>query len=327
LARTLARTGVFGATGYTGRELTRWLRRHPRVEVAFETGSASGFLPHEEGVLQHAHVYFLALPHGRSADYAARLRNAQPQSLIIDLSADLRIKSPAEHERWYGHPQKQPTLSSSAVFGLSEVARTELRGAKIVANPGCYATSALLPLAPLLRDRLIEPDDIVIDSKSGASGAGRALREDLLFCEVNESFSAYAPGRAHRHIGEIEETLERVAGVRPTVIFTPHLLPIERGILSAIYVRTREGADGLRASLRRAYGSEPFVRVLDGSALPRLRDVTHTNECHIAVVGIEGTHGRAIVFSALDNLVKGAAGQAIQNMNIALGFDETEALR
>jgi N-acetyl-gamma-glutamyl-phosphate reductase len=325
LEQRRARTGVFGATGYTGRELSRWLRRHGRASIEFETGSAAGFIPHEDGLSRDADVYFLALPHGVSADYAARLREGRPAALIVDLSADLRIKDPAEHAKWYGHAQKQPALSSASVFGLSEVLRDRIRGARLVANPGCYATSVLLPLVPLLRDRLIDPAEIIVDAKSGTSGAGRSLRDDLLFCEVNESLSAYAPGRSHRHIGEIEETLEKTAGVRPEIIFTPHLLPIERGILSSIYVKTSKDAAALRDSLRGAYGAERFVKILDEGALLRIRDVANTNDCHVAVV--DAKPGRAIVFSALDNLVKGAAGQAIQNMNIALGFDEAEGLK
>lgn len=318
-----ARAGVFGATGYTGAELVRWLKRHARVEVAFQTGSSPGFLPHEEGRRVQADIYFLALPHGVSADYARGLRTFAPESLIVDLSADLRIKDGGEHERWYGGPQKAPELSKTAVFGLTEVFRESLKGAKLVANPGCYATTVMLPLIPLLRAHLIDPDSIIVDAKSGASGAGRSLRDDLLFCEVNESFGAYAPGRKHRHIGEIEETLERATGTRPEILFTPHLLPVERGILASLYVKTDAPTEALAAELRQAYSPSPFVRVID--APPKLRDVNHTNECHIAVV--PGKKGWAIVFSALDNLVKGAAGQAIQNMNVAQGFDETDGLR
>lgn len=320
-----ARAGVFGATGYTGRELSRWLRRHGRASIEFETGSAAGFLPHEEGVRRDADAYFLALPHGVSAEYAARLREKRPDALIVDLSADLRIKDPKEHERWYGHAPKEPALSRASVFGLTEVFRGEIAGARLIANPGCYATSILLPLVPLLRAKLIDPADVIVDSKSGASGAGRSLREDLLFCEVNESLSAYSAGRSHRHLGEVEEALERATGVRPEIVFTPHLLPIERGILSAIYVKTSRDAAAVRDALAAAYDAERFVKVLGAGELPRVRDVAHTNECHIAVT--EAKPGSVILFSALDNLVKGAAGQAIQNMNVALGFDEADGLR
>jgi N-acetyl-gamma-glutamyl-phosphate reductase len=180
----------------------------------------------------------------------------------------------------------------------------------------------MLPLLPLIKSRLVEPDDIIVDATSGVSGAGRALREDLLFCEVEGNFSIYSQGRRHRHIGEIEETIERHTGVRPSLTFSPHLLPVERGILSAIYVRTGRPADELRRALFAYFEGSPFVRVVDPA--PKLKDVNHTNLCLISVH--EGAPGRAILVSALDNLVKGAAGQAIQNMNVALGFDEAEGL-
>jgi N-acetyl-gamma-glutamyl-phosphate reductase len=205
---------------------------------------------------------------------------------------------------------------------LTEVYRERLRGARLVANPGCYATSVLLPLVPLLRDQLVEPDDIVVDAKSGASGAGRALREDLLFCELADDFSAYSPGRSHRHVGEMEAVLEERTGKRVALTFCPHLLPVKRGILSALYVRPRASLLRLQEALRGAYAGSPFVRVVE--APPRLSDVDGTNDCLISVH--EGAPGRAIVFSALDNLLKGAAGQAVQNLNLALGWPETAGL-
>ena len=202
-----ARVGVFGATGYTGRELVRLLRRHPRARVAFTTGSDTGHLAHEAGLDEAADAYFLAMPHGVAATYASRLRETRPEAVVIDLSGDLRLPTAESYKRWYGHDHKAPHLLGEAVFGLSEAYRDRLRGARLVSNPGCYATSVLLPLIPLLRERLIDPADIVADAKSGATGAGRTLREDLLFCEVAEDFSAYSPGRTHRHVGEIEAVL------------------------------------------------------------------------------------------------------------------------
>jgi N-acetyl-gamma-glutamyl-phosphate reductase len=314
--------GIFGGSGYSGRELSRWLSRHPRASVEFTTGSTKPHLPHEEGLAKRADVYFLCLPHVTSAGYVSKLREAQPQALIIDLSGDFRFKTAESYKRWYEHDHGAPALLSQAVFGLTEIFRPEIRGAKLISNPGCYSTSIMLPLVPLLKDGLVERDDIIADSKSGVSGAGRSLREDLLFCEVEGNFSIYSQGRKHRHLGEIEETIERSTGIRPTLTFSPHLLPVERGILSTIYVRTSRSVDALRASLASYYEGAPFVRVVDPA--PKLKDVNHTNLCLISVH--EGAPGRAIVVSALDNLVKGASGQAIQNMNVALGFDETAGL-
>jgi N-acetyl-gamma-glutamyl-phosphate reductase len=195
--------GVFGATGYTGRELVRLLRRHPRARVAFTTGSAAGHLVHEAGLDQAADAYFLAMPHGVAATYASHLRETRPEAVVIDLSGDLRLPTAESYRQWYGQDHKAPHLIGQAVFGLCETYRDRLRGARLVSNPGCYATSVLLPLIPLLREGLIDPDDIVADAKSGATGAGRTPREDLLFSEVADDFSAYSPGRTHRHVGEI----------------------------------------------------------------------------------------------------------------------------
>lgn len=316
------RVGIFGGSGYSGRELSVWLRRHAHATVAFTTGSAKPHTPHEEGLALEADVYFLCLPHGTSGEYAAKLRSSQPDSLIIDLSGDLRLKSAESYKRWYGHDHPAPELMASAVFGLTEVFRKKLAGARLISNPGCYATAAMLPLIPLIKAGLVAASDIIVDAKSGASGAGRSLREDLLFCEVEGSLSIYSQGRVHRHVGEIEETIEKVTGVLPSLTFSPHLLPVERGILSAIYARTDRPASELRAALAAYYDGSPFVRVVD--LAPKLKDVNHTNLCLMSVH--DGAPGRAIIVSALDNLVKGASGQAIQNMNVALGFDETEGL-
>jgi N-acetyl-gamma-glutamyl-phosphate reductase len=318
-----ARVGVFGATGYTGQELVRLLSAHPQVEVAFTTGSAAGHVAHEAGLERPADAYLLALPHGISATYAARLRAARPAAPVVDLSGDLRLPDGAAYRAWYGHDHPAPELLGQAVYGLTEVNRERLRGARLVSNPGCYATSVLLPLVPLLADRLIDAGDIVVDAKSGATGAGRTLREDLLFCEVAGDFSAYAPGRAHRHVGEIEAVLAQATGQSVTLTFCPHLLPVKRGILSALYVRTAHGAGRLAEAIRAAYADEPFVRVVDGKP-PRLSDVERTNDCLMSVH--DAAPGRAVVFCALDNLVKGAAGQAIQNLNLALGLAETTGL-
>lgn len=315
------RVGVFGATGYTGRELVRLLSTHPEARTAFTTGS--GHLAHEAGLEREAEAYLLALPHGVAATYAARLRGSHPQAVVVDLSGDLRLPTPDSYKKWYGHDHPAPQLLGQALYGLSEVYRERLPGARLISNPGCYATSILLPLVPLLRDRLIDPTDVLADAKSGATGAGRTLREDLLFCEVAEDFSAYSPGRAHRHIGEIETTLRDATGAEVGLTFCPHLLPVKRGILTALYLRTAQSPADLAASARRYYDGSPFVRVVDG-APPRLSEVVGTNDCRISFHG--GAPGRAVAFSALDNLVKGAAGQAIQNLNLAMGWPETAGL-
>jgi len=319
----VTRVGVFGATGYSGRELVRLLRGHPRVRLAFATGSGGAHLAHEAGLEQAAEAYLLALPHGVSARYAARLREERPDAVVIDLSGDLRLPTPEAYRRWYRQDHEAPHLLGQAVFGLSEVYAERLRGARLVANPGCYATSVLLPLVPLLRAGLVEPGDVVADAKSGASGAGRALREDLLFCEVAEDFSAYAPGRSHRHVGEIEAVLAAASGAEVEITFCPHLLPVKRGILTALYVRPTRDVDALTRALHAAYDDCPFVHVVEGKP-PRLSEVVLTNDCRISVHG--AAPGRAVVFSALDNLVKGAAGQAVQNLNLALGWPEAEGL-
>ncbi|HSD28898.1 MAG TPA: N-acetyl-gamma-glutamyl-phosphate reductase [Vicinamibacteria bacterium] len=318
-----ARVGVFGATGYTGRELVRLLGRHPRAHVAFTTGSGTGHLAHEAGLDQAADAYFLALPHGVAATYAARLRAARPETFVVDLSGDLRLPTAESYERWYGHPHPAPHLLGQAVFGLSEAYRDRLPGARLVSNPGCYATSVLLPLIPLLREGVIDPADIVADAKSGTTGAGRTPREDLLFSEVADDFSAYSPGRTHRHVGEIEAVLAERAGHPVELTFCPHLLPVRRGILTALYVRPRADLTELKRALKAAYDATAFVHVMDG-APPRLSDVVETNDCRISVHA--AAPGRAVVFSALDNLVKGAAGQAVQNLNLAMGWPETDGL-
>jgi len=316
--------GVFGATGYTGRELVRLLAVHPQAEVAFTTGSSEGHVPHEAGLERDADAYLLALPHGVSATYAARLRRERPDAVVIDLSGDLRLPDAASYREWYGHDHPAPELIGQAPYGLPELFRDRIRGARLVSNPGCYATSALLPLVPLLKAGLADPADVVVDAKSGATGAGRTLREDLLFCEVTGDFSAYAPGRTHRHVGEMEAVLRERTGRAVPLTFCPHLLPVKRGILSSIHVRTDRSAEELARALASFYAQEPFVRVVDGKP-PRLSDVEGTNLCLISVHA--GAPGRAVVFSALDNLVKGAAGQAIQNLNLAAGLPETAGLR
>jgi len=318
-----AQVGVFGATGYAGRELVRLLALHPHAEVAFTTGTGDGHLPHEAGLAREADAYFLSLPHGVSGGFAARLHRQRPQAMVIDLSGDLRLPDREAYRAWYGDDHPAPELLGGAPYGLTEVYRDRIRQARLIANPGCYATSVLLPLVPLVREGLVEPDDLVVDAKSGASGAGRTPREELLFCEVAEDLSAYAPGRAHRHVGEMEAVLSEHTGRPVRLTFCPHLLPVKRGILSAIYVKTSRPAADLQRALRAAYQGSPFVRVVEDRP-PRLSDVELTNECRISVHA--AAPGRVVLFSALDNLVKGAAGQAIQNLNVARGWPEEAGL-
>ncbi len=309
--------GVFGATGYAGREAVRLLSVHPRCRVAFATGRADGHVSHEEGLSRRADAYLLALPHGVSGSYAETLRASFPAAAVVDLSADLRLPTAAEYAAWYQHQPPAPALLGRAPYGLTEWSRDAVRGARLVANPGCYATAMALPLLPLFAAGLVE-DDVVVDAKSGATGAGKGPREDLLFCELADDFSAYAPGRSHRHIGEVEAALFAATGRRPSLTFCPHLLPVKRGILATLYVRTPHPAAALREAIAARYAGERFVHVVD--APPRLSDVAHTNDSRISVH--DGGPGRVVVFSAIDNLGKGAAGQAIQNLNLALGLEE-----
>jgi N-acetyl-gamma-glutamyl-phosphate reductase len=321
--RRVAKTaGVFGATGYSGREIVRLLAVHPEVRIAFATGSGSGYLPHESGLEREADAYFLALPHGISARYAATLGERFPRAIVVDLSGDLRLPTDAAYREWYGHDHPAPSLLGQVPYGLTEVFRDRLPGARLISNPGCYATSVLLPLLPLLRARLVDADDVIVDAKSGASGAGRSLREDLLFCELQDNFSAYSPGRTHRHVGEMEPLLAEAAGAPVALTFCPHLLPVNRGILSALYLKTHHEPAALAAALVAFYGEAGFVRVV--AAPPRLSDVQNTNDCLLSVHA--AAPGRVVVFSALDNLVKGAAGQAIQNLNVAVGWNESLGL-
>jgi N-acetyl-gamma-glutamyl-phosphate reductase len=242
---------------------------------------------------------------------------------VVDLSGDLRLPTAEGYRLWYGHDHKAPQLLGHAVFGLCEVYRDRLPGARLVSNPGCYATSVLLPLVPLLREGLVDSKDIVADAKSGTTGAGRTPREDLLFSEVADDFSAYSPGRTHRHVGEIEAVLAERTGQPVELTFCPHLLPVRRGILTALYVKPKGDVAELKRALKEAYDGTAFVHVVDG-APPRLSDVVETNDCRISVHA--AAPGRAVVFSALDNLVKGAAGQAVQNLNLAMGWPETDGL-
>jgi N-acetyl-gamma-glutamyl-phosphate reductase len=271
-------------------------------------------------------LIFCALPHATTQKVVSAIFAAMPTAKVVDLSADFRLADVAAYARWYGHEHHAPELQVQAVYGLTEVYRNDVRQAKLVANPGCYTTCAQLPLLPLLKAGAVDADEIVIDAKSGMTGAGRAAKEAMLFSEVSEGFHAYGVGH-HRHMAELDQEFSKAAGREVTVTFTPHLVPMNRGILSTIYVRGRRGtsADDLHTLLAQTYAKEPFVHVLPLGETPQTRHVRGSNMTFIGVVR-DRIDGRAIIVSALDNLVKGASGQAIQNMNLMLGYPEATGL-
>jgi len=267
-------------------------------------------------------LVFCALPHATTQQVIKRIFAEVPSVRVVDLSADFRLSDVAAYARWYGHEHHAPELQGQAVYGLVEVYRREIKHAHLVANPGCYTTCAQLPLVPLLKAKAIDPDEIVIDAKSGMTGAGRAAKEEMVFAEVSEGFHAYGVGH-HRHMAELDQEFSKAAGQAVTVTFTPHLVPMNRGILSTIYVRGRRGrgAEDLHAIIAKAYAKEPFVHVLAFGQAPHTRHVRGSNMTFIGVAK-DRVDGRAIIVSALDNLTKGASGQAVQNMNVMLGFPE-----
>ena len=340
------RIAVLGASGYTGAELLRLLIRHPQVEIVLLTadrraGQRMGdvfpqFSPYALPQLVSLEVIdwttasldlvFCALPHATTQKVIRELLANAPKTRVVDLSADFRLADPVAYARWYGHEHHAPELQKGAVYGLTEVYRAAIAKARLVANPGCYTTCAELPLIPLLRAGAINPDEIVIDAKSGMTGAGRAAKEEMLFSEVSEGFHAYGVGH-HRHMAELDQEFSKAAGRNVVVSFTPHLVPMNRGILSTIYVRGRRsrGAQDLHAILDKQYGKEPFVHVLPFGEVPQTRHVRGSNHCVMNVFA-DRVPGRAILLSAFDNLVKGASGQAVQNMNVMCGIAETTAL-
>ena len=340
-----AKIGVLGASGYTGAELVRLLIAHPHVAIALLTadrraGQAMAdvfpqFSPYRlppltaldaaDWAALKLDLVFCALPHGTTQQVIKDLVARAPGTKIVDLSADFRLADPAAYARWYGHAHAALELQQEAVYGLTEIYRREIKAARLVANPGCYTTCAELALIPLLKAKAIDADEIVIDAKSGVTGAGRAAREDMLFAEVSEGFHAYGVGH-HRHMAELDQEFSRAAGRDVVVSFTPHLVPMNRGILSTIYVRgLKASAQDLHALLAKAYANEPFVQVLPFGRLPQTRHVRGSNMTMIGVAA-DRIAGRAIIGSVLDNLTKGASGQAVQNMNLVLGFPETAGL-
>jgi N-acetyl-gamma-glutamyl-phosphate reductase len=340
---TKAKIGILGASGYTGAELLRLLIRHPRVEIALLTADRRAgqamrdvfpqFLPYDlpqlvsidsiDWLEANLDLIFCALPHGTTQTVIQSIFLVAPAAKVVDLSADFRLHDTEAYARWYGHEHRAAELQRQAVYGLSEVYRREIKHAHLVANPGCYTTCAQLAVLPLLKAKAIVPDEIVIDAKSGMTGAGRAAKEAMLFSEVSEGFNAYGVGQ-HRHMGEIDQEFSKAAGREVTATFTPHLVPMNRGILSTVYVRGRRGRapNDLHELLAKAYAKEPFVHVLPFGETPHTRHVRGSNMTFIGVAN-DRMPGRAIVIAALDNLTKGASGQAVQNMNLMLGYPET----
>jgi N-acetyl-gamma-glutamyl-phosphate reductase len=335
----MTRVAILGATGYSALALIKLLLRHPQVEITAVTSRQDGNPPlasvhpslvnrtdlaledlAPETVAARADCVFSCLPHGVTSRLVPHLLAGRVR--VIDLSADYRLRDPQVYADWYGEKHGDPGHLATAVYGLPELFREAIKGAELIANPGCYPTSAILALAPLLKSGLIEASDIIIDSKSGVSGAGRTPKLTTLYAECNESVSAYSVGR-HRHTPEIEQILSTAGGQKIEVIFTPHLIPMDRGILTTAYSRPRPGVteEALLDALRSFYAHEPFVRVVNH--LPATKDTTDTNYCDVTVRLVRG---RVLTISCLDNLVKGAAGAAVQNFNLMYGYPETMAL-
>ena len=332
------KVAVLGASGYTGAELVRLIATHPGMEIAALTGERKAGMrmaevfPHlatldlpalsriEEVDLNGIDLVFCALPHATSQAVIADL----PRALrIVDLSADFRLRDPADYETWYGKPHAAPELQREAVYGLTEFYRDEIRAARLVAGTGCNAAAGQYAIRPLLEAGVIDPERIILDLKAGVSGAGRALKENLLHAELSEGTHPYAAGGTHRHLGEFDQEFSAIAGRPVRVQFTPHLSPMNRGILVTAYV---EGdAQAVHAAISRRYDHETFLHVLPFGALPSTRHVRGSNFVHIGVVG-DRMPGRAVVVVAIDNLTKGSSGQAIQNANLMLGERETEGL-
>lgn len=333
--------GIIGATGYAGAELTRILLSHPEVKLAalgsqsFEGQALSAVYPSFLGlcdlicedngaVVDKSDVVFACLPHGLSQELAAEC-DAKGK-VFIDLGADFRLNSEEDYRSWYGADYQFPELHEKAVYGLPELFREEIAGKRIIANPGCYPTSAALGLYPAIKRGLVETDAIVIDSKSGVTGAGRGLTQNTHFPDCNEAFSPYKVAE-HRHTPEIEQTLSRAAGKRLRVTFVPHLLPVNRGIISTMYARLKLGVSetAVREVYEGFYRDSTFVRVLEKGQTANLKNVKYTNLCDISL-HVDPRTATLIMVSAIDNMVKGAAGQAVQNMNLVFGLPEETGL-
>jgi N-acetyl-gamma-glutamyl-phosphate reductase len=342
----MKKVAIIGASGYSGEVLVQLLLNHPHAELVAVTSrqNAGQTLaqvfpkfasdpkskkiyfsePDAEILAKQADVIFLALPHGVAAEFAIPLLKAG--CTVIDLSADFRLKSAEIYKEFYAHEHPAPDLLKKSVYGLPEIYRDEIKKSSLIASPGCYPTSILLPLIPLLKSGLVKLTGIIADSLSGVSGAGKKAETDYLFCECNESVRPYGVPK-HRHLSEIEEQLSFAAGKKVVIQFTPHLIPVNRGILTTLYLEPKEKLSDEKISgcYQKFYGDEPFVRLLDGKNLPDTKNVTGTNVIEIAW-RLDARTNRLIVMSAEDNLVKGASGQAIQSMNILCGWPETAGL-
>lgn len=337
----MIQAGIIGATGYAGVELVRILLRHPQAKLAavssvsFEGKALEEVYPSllglcgltcvsAEEAVDRSDVVFAALPHGLSQETAAAC--AARGKKFIDLGADFRLDDPEDYRRWYGCEVLFPELHERAVYGLPELFRDKIKATDIVGNPGCYPTSVALGLAPALRAGLVEAQGIVVDAKSGTTGAGRKPAQNTHFPDCNEAFSAYKVA-SHRHTPEMEQTLSVLAGEKATLTFVPHLLPVNRGILSTLYARLKPGVTlaRVRAAYEEMYAAEPFVRLMPEGAAVNISHVRCSNYCDIQLYADEHT-GLLIVTSVIDNMVKGAAGQAVQNMNLLFGLEETTGL-
>ena len=345
----MVKVGIIGATGYAGQELVRILLGHKDAEIVwygsrsyidqeyasvyrnmFQLVDAKCMDDNMDELSKQADVIFTATPQG----LCASLVNEQilSNTKIVDLSADFRIKDVATYEKWYNLEHKSPQFIEEAVYGLCEINREDIKKARLIANPGCYTTCSILSLYPLVKERLVDVDTIIVDAKSGTSGAGRGAKVANLYCEVNESIKAYGV-TTHRHTPEIEEQLGYAAGKEIVVNFTPHLVPMNRGILATEYATLNKKADGtyptyeeIKAVYDKYYAKERFVRVLKKGVCPETKWVEGSNYVDVNFVIDERTH-RVVMMGALDNLVKGAAGQAVQNMNLLFGLDEAEGLK
>lgn len=329
---------ILGASGYTGAELVRLISQHPGLEiVALSADRKAGLemaqvFPHlrhlalptlckiDDIEFSQVDLCFCALPHKTSQQVISTL----PDSLkIVDLSADFRLRDPADYEKWYGNPHAAPELQKEAVYGLTEFYREEIAAARLVAGTGCNAATGQFALRPLIAAGVIDLDDIILDLKCAVSGAGRSLKEGLLHAELSEGFNAYAMGGSHRHLGEFDQEFSAVAGRPVQIQFTPHLMPANRGILATAYVKG--DAQDIYATFATAYADEPFVDLLPFGEAPSTHHVRGSNFCHIGV-SADRIEGRTIIIAALDNLTKGSSGQALQNANLMLGEDETTGL-
>ncbi|MFV1593391.1 N-acetyl-gamma-glutamyl-phosphate reductase [Phaeobacter sp. JH20_36] len=332
------KVAILGASGYTGAELVRLIDQHPMIEIAALSADRKAGMtmaevfPHlrhmdlpvlckiDEIDFAGIDLCFCALPHKTSQDVIAAL----PQDLkIVDLSADFRLRDPAEYEKWYGNPHAALAQQKEAVYGLTEFYREEIRSARLVAGTGCNAATGQFALRPLIAAGVIDLDDIILDLKCAVSGAGRSLKENLLHAELSEGYHGYAIGGTHRHLGEFDQEFSKIAGRPVKVQFTPHLVPANRGILATVYVKGN--AQTIHQTFTSAYADEPFIELLPFGEAPSTRHIRGSNFCHIGVAA-DRIEGRAIIVAALDNLTKGSSGQALQNANLMLGEEETTGL-